>query len=255
MAFSSDFYIHGNSWLHKLDPRVKLLMTGAMMITAFGMSTLLPVMVMLALIHLLLLSARIPKSKFIWVWKMMLPVTIMIALLWPFFYHEGTSLFEFGIIRLTVGGIIQGAAMALRICILAFACFILLFSTDQAKIVRALVKLGVPYRAGLLLAITLRYIPTFFGIITMVTDAQKARGLNLDMGSPVKKLKAYMPILTAVLITGLKAGDSLSNALETRAFSASVKHRTYYRDIAMRPADYVAVCGIVLATIVTLWAL
>ncbi|GHU99472.1 cobalt ABC transporter permease [Spirochaetia bacterium] len=254
MAFSSDFYIHGASWLHRLDPRVKLLMTGALMITAFRMSTLLPVIVLLAFIHLLLLSARIPKSKFIWVWKMMLPITIMIGILWPFFYHEGTPLFEFGIIRITVGGILRGAAMALRICILAFACFILLFSTDQAKIVRALVKLGVPYRVGLMLAITLRYIPTFFGIITMVTDAQKARGLNLDTGSPVKKLKAYMPILAAVLITGLKTSDSLSNALETRAFSASVKHRTYYRDIAMRPADYVLMCGIVLSTVVILRA-
>jgi energy-coupling factor transport system permease protein len=253
MAFSSDFYIRDNSWLHRLDPRVKLLLTVALMVVAFRINTLFPAAALLIGIHLMLLSARIPRAKFVWVWTLLLPVTIMIIILWPLFTQDGRVLFTFGIIKITAGAIIQGAAMSLRICTMGFACFVLLFSTDQARIVRALVKLGVPYRLGLMLAIALRYLPTFFGIITMVTEAQKARGLNLDEGPLFKKLKAYMPILVAVLISGLKTSDNLSNALETRAFSSSVKKRTYYTDIAMRPMDYTVLVLIIAAAGLSLW--
>jgi energy-coupling factor transport system permease protein len=246
MAFSSDFYIRRDSWLHRLDPRVKLVLTVALMAIAFKINTLFPALLMLGGIHLLLISARIPRTKFQWVWTLLLPVTIMILILWPLFNREGRVLFSFGILRITLDALLEGAAMSLRICIMGFACFVLLFSTDQAKIVRALVKLGIPYRIGLMLAIALRYLPTFFGIITMVTEAQKSRGLDLDRGPLIKKLKAYMPILVAVLISGIKTSDNLSNALETRAFSASVKKRTYYSDIAMRPVDFVFL-GITLA--------
>jgi len=248
MAFNSDFYIAGNSWLHRLDPRVKLLMTVSMMLIGLKMHSLFPVITGLLFIHVLLLTAKIPKAKFVWVWKMLFPVTVMIVILWPFFYKDGVTLIGFGPVAITTGGLIQGVAMALRICILGFACFVLLFATDQAKIVRGLVKMGVPYRVGLMLAITLRYIPTFFGIIEMVTDAQKVRALNIEEGSLIKKLRAYMPILVAVLITGLKTSDNLSNALETRAFSSSVKQRTYYTDIKMRKPDYILLILIPLAT-------
>lgn len=246
MAFSGDFYIRRDSWLHRLDPRVKLVLTVALMAIAFRINTLFPALLMLAGIHLLLISARIPRTKFRWVWTLLLPVTLMILILWPLFNREGRVLFSFGILRITLDALIEGAAMSLRICIMGFACFVLLFSTDQAKIVRALVKLGIPYRIGFMLALTLRYLPAFFGIITMVTEAQKSRGLDLDRGPLIRKLKAYMPILVAVLISGIRASDNLANALEPRAFSASVKNRTYYRDIAMRPVDFVFL-GITLA--------
>ena len=139
----------------------------------------------------------------------------------------------------------DGVAMACRICFLGFACFLLLFATDQAKIVRGIVKLGVPYKCGLTLAIALRYLPTFFGIFNMVSDAQKARGLETH-GKFSAKLKSYMPILIAVLITGLRTSDNISNALETRAFGASVKDRTYFSDIKMGAADAISVVLIVL---------
>jgi energy-coupling factor transport system permease protein len=255
MAFSSDFYIRENSWLHRLDPRVKLFLTVALMVIGFRMDTLFPAAGLLVGIHLMLLTARIPRNKFIWVWKLLLPVTVMIIVLWPLFNREGMPLFRIGFLEITLGALVQGIAMSLRICILGFACFVLLFSTDQARIVRALVKLGVPYRLGLMLAIALRYLPTFFGILTMVTEAQKARGLNLDEGPLIKKLKAYMPILVAVLISGLKTSDNLSNALETRAFSASVKRRTYYTDIRMRALDYVLVFVIAAGSALIFWLL
>jgi energy-coupling factor transport system permease protein len=254
MAFSSDFYVSGNSWLHRMDPRVKLFMTAVMMLAALRMNTFFPVITMLALIHVLFLSAGIPKVKFAQVWKMMLPVMVMIFLMWPFFYREGVSLVKFWVVDITLGGLFQGITMALRICVLGFACFSLLFTTGEARIIRGLVKLGVPYKLGLMLAIALRYLPTFFGIIGMVTDAQKARGLELDKGPLFKRLKAYIPILVAVLITAFKTSDNLSNALEARGFGAQVFRRTYYCDIRMRTVDYVAAALILGAGVLSFWS-
>jgi energy-coupling factor transport system permease protein len=249
MDCSDDFYTRRDSALHRLDPRVKLSLSAALLVVAFRIDAPLPAVLTLAGIHLLLMSAGIPRVKILRVWGQLLPVCVMVAVLWPLFNREGRALFSFGLLRITVEALVEGIVMGLRIAVMGFACYVLLFSTDQAKIVRALVKLGIPYRAGLMLAIALRYIPAFFAVIAMVTEAQKARGLNLDEGPLLKRLKVRIPILAAVLIYGIKTSDSLSNALEARAFSAPVKKRTCYSDIAMRPADFVVLALILAAAV------
>jgi energy-coupling factor transport system permease protein len=250
-----DFYIKEDTWLHRFDPRVKIILTVVLMFVVLSLKSLLPIVIILSAIHAALISAKIPINRFQWVWKMMLPVTIMIIVLWPFFYHSGKELVHFGILNITSGGLLEGTAMALRICALGFACFILLFTTDQNQIVRGLVKMGLPYTIGLTFAITLRYLPTFFGIIGMVIDAQKARGLDLNTGGPIRRMKSYMPVLVAVLITGLKTSENLSNALETRAFSVSVKKRTYFNDIRFRAADGVATVCIIGAAVLRIYTM
>ena len=183
---------------------------------------------------------------------MMLPVNIMIILLWPVFSSEGTNiLFSIGTFSVTRESLLHGVAMATRITILGFACFVLLLTTDQTTIVLGLVKMGVPYEWGLTFAVALRYLPTFYNIINMVTDAQKTRGLDLEKGSFFIRLKAYMPIIVSVIITALKASSNLSNALETRAFGISSRQRTYLHELRMNIADYTAL-GIMVVTIAVL---
>lgn len=238
---SLDFFVKTDSWLHRLDPRVKLVLAVVLMVAAMLVRDFWLNLFLLVGMLLMLASAHIPANRFQWVFKLTIPVTIMIVILWPFFYHSGPCYFYVGPLPITLGGIIDGIAMAFRIISLCFACCSLLFATDQAKIVRACVKLGMPYKYGLTLAIALRYLPVFFGIITMVTEAQNARGLDIPKKNVMKKLKSYMPILTAMLIAGLRNSDNMSNALETRAFGASVENRTYYSDFSMHSRDWIAI--------------
>jgi energy-coupling factor transport system permease protein len=255
MGFSYDFYINRKSWMHEIDPRAKLLLSASLMVVCLCVENLWFIAALLIGIHLMLASARVPIDRFAWVWRMMLPVMIMIVALWPIFYREGsTVLLELGFLRVTLESILMGLAMALRISALGFACFILLFTTDQARIVRGLVKLGVPYSVGLTLAIALRYLPTFYGIINMVIDAQKARALDLKKGGIVARLRSYMPILVAVIITGLRTSDNLSHALETRAFGAGGKNRTYLHDLKMTRFDFAFSAGIAVVTMLILLA-
>jgi len=255
MSFSYDFYINRKSWMHDIDPRAKLLLSAALMVIALCIENLWIIAAILVGIHLMLVSAHVPIDRFAWVWKMMTPVMIMIVLLWPLFYRTGsTVLIEAGFIRVTLESVLTGLTMALRISALGFACFILLFTTDQARIIRGLVKMGVPYNVGLTLAIALRYLPTFYGIINMVIDAQRARGLDLKKGGLIARLTSYMPILVAVIITGLRTSDNLAHALETRAFGAGEGKRTYLHDLKMSGFDIAFSAAVAVFTAVVLVA-
>jgi energy-coupling factor transport system permease protein len=239
MSFSFDLYVPRESWLHRLDPRVKIIFLPLAMIMILAVINIYLVLTMLALTHILLLSAKIPVNKIKWVWKMMLPITILIPLLWPLFYQDpgGTVLLQFWRIHITFEAFIQGIAMAFRINALCFACFIIMFTTDQASMVRGMVKMGLPFNWGLILAIALRYVPTFYGIINMVMEAQQARGLNLKQGGFLKRVRSYMPIFVAAIITGLRTSDNLAMSLETRAFGVNPRQRTYYRELKFVGTD------------------
>jgi energy-coupling factor transport system permease protein len=121
---------------------------------------------------------------------------------------------------------------------LAFAFLVLLFSTDQARLVRGLVKLGLPYEWGLTLAIALRYLPTLYGIYTTVSEAQQARGWVIGEGRFVQRIKSYLPILVAIIVTSLRLADNLSLALAARGFQSGDK-RTHLRELKLGPADKV----------------
>lgn len=255
MSFSFDLYIEKKSWLHKLDPRAKLLFAFALIVVALSFQNLWMIIACLLGLHVMLLSGRVPWSRIAWVWKMMLPITILIPVMWPLFYHEGSVvLLQFWHIKVTTYSLLMGIAMALRINVLGLACFAVLFTTDQARIVRAIVKLGIPFEWGLILAIALRYLPTFYGIMNMIREAQQARGLDLSRGSFSRRLKSYLPILVAVVITALRTSDNLSHALETRAFGAKTGPRTYFRDLNPRPGDLVFSIGVVVVTAGILFA-
>jgi len=159
---SFDFYVKADSWLHRLDPRVKLVLALVLMVAAMIVRDFWLNLFLLVGMILMLASAKIPKNRFVWVLKLTVPVTIMIIILWPFFYHSGYVFFHIGPLPITFGGLMDGVAMAFRIISLCFACCSLLFATDQSKIVRACVKMGMPYKYGLTLAIALRYLPVIF---------------------------------------------------------------------------------------------
>ncbi|HID87244.1 MAG TPA: energy-coupling factor transporter transmembrane protein EcfT [Anaerolineae bacterium] len=243
MSSSFDLYVARRSWLHDLDPRTKLAFMLLSLIFLLSVGNLLIMIGFLVASHLILLSAHIPWSRIRWIWERMLPLTVLILILWPLFYQEGGEvLLELWRVRVTAFSLVEGAAMALRVDALAFACFILLLSTSQSELVRGLVKGGLPFSWGLTLAIALRYLPTLYGIYTTVSEAQQARGWAIGRGDLVKRLRSYMPVLVAVIITALRMTDNLSMALAARAFGAR-RDRTYLKEVRFRTVDGVLLAG------------
>jgi len=239
MSFTFDLYVDRPSWLHRLDPRTKLafVVFSSILLLSFGHPFVSAAF--LLGIHAILWSGQVPASRLRWAWQRMWPITVLILLLWPIFYPQGNEvLWQVWRIRITTQGLWQGLSTALRVDALAFAFLVLLFSTDQARLVRGLVKLGLPYEWGLTLAIALRYLPTLYGIYVTVSEAQQARGWVIGEGGFVRRVKSYLPILVAVIVTALRLADNLSLALAARGFQAGAE-RTHLRELKLGPADKV----------------
>jgi energy-coupling factor transport system permease protein len=246
MSFSADIYVERDSWLHRMDPRIKVLYVTLGIVAILLFKSVFVILLALILTQLLILSARVPKDNLVWVWRRMIPINILIPVLFVLFYPEGPAMLEFWIIKITPLAFIRGLALALRLDAIAFLVFSWMFTTDQTRIVRSFVKLGLPYNGGLVIAISLRYIPTFYGTYTTIAEAQQARGLDLRRGNLLQRLRQYMPILVAMIISALRTADKLAKALESRALGFAGAKRTCYRDIAFRPVDYVYL-GLILA--------
>lgn len=237
VAVVADLYVPGESWAHRLDPRVKLLFVACFIVLVLVFDNLFFMLGALFLVHLLHFSARVPAAKLLFIWKTLLPVALLMALLWTLFYPRGDPVVAFWIVEITVLALAQGAALGLRILVMAFAVFAWLYTTDQASLVRSLVKLGMPYEWGLVLALALRYIPTFQKSYVLISDAQAARGLELR-GTGFSRVKHMMPIFVAMIVTSLRASEQLARAIEARALGAPGVRRSVLRDIRFRPADY-----------------
>jgi len=205
--------------LHRLDPRTKLTFVVVSFTLCFLSSQVIPLAGYLAGVHLLLWAAAIPSDRIRWLWRQMAPVTVLIVVLWPLFYPAGQPLlWSVWRIRITLPSLMQGLAAALRVDALAFGVFVLLVSTDQARLVQGLVRLGMPFDWGLMLAIALRYLPLLYGVYGTITDAQRSRGWTAEQGPLLARLRAYVPTLVALIIAALRLSDSLTLALAARGF-------------------------------------
>ena len=254
MSFSADLYVERDSWLHRMDPRIKVVYVTLGIVSILLFKNVFVTLLTLILTHLLILSARVPKDNILWVWKRMIPINILIPVLFVIFYPEGPVSVQLLFLEITPLALVRGLTLVLRLDAIAFLVFSWMFTTDQAKIVRSFVKLGLPYNGGLVIALSLRYIPTFYGLYGTVSEAQQARALDLGKGSLIQRLRQYLPILVAMIISALRTADKLGQALESRALGYSGARRTTYRDIALRPVDYLYLIIILIVFVAVLLA-
>lgn len=247
MSLPGSLFVPADSWLHALDPRVKLAFATLATLALLSVAHLGVFLGCLVLCHFMLLSAHVPPVRLVWAWRAMAPITLMILLLWPFFAPaEGTSAYHLGPLVVSWGSILQGVAAALRVNALAFAFLVWLFTTDQDALVLGFHHLGLPYTWGMALAITLRHIPTMYTTLERVLDAQRARGLVTAHRNPLRAARAYLPALVPVLIQALRTADTLARALEARAFNAPNRRRTSRRQLHFGARDALALLAMVL---------
>ncbi len=250
-ASALEFYVAGHSWLHRLDPRVKLASIVLASVVLFFWINLPLLVLALVGIHVVLLTAGYPWERLVAAWRAIALLLVLIVVVWPLFDHSGDTLFRLGPVEVTSHGVLRGVANALRIAGINFLFVLWIGTTDARDLVRGFVRLGLPYRWGMALTIALRFIPTFAGTWATITDAQQARGLVLH-GWWLRRARQMLPILVAALVSALRASEQLAMTLESRGFGAS-RHRTVLRDIRMRPADWLALSVTLASAAVLLW--
>jgi len=249
-----DLYTAGDTFLHRMDPRVKMLAVLLFSLLAFVLSELIHLVALLAFIFLLLVLVRASVSRTMFALKFVLRFMALIMVMWPLFDPSGTPvLAELGPVKVTVPGIVHGLTAAARVGCLATVWYILIFTTAQRDLVRALVKMGVRFDIGLTLAISLRFFPAFSFLIDSVMDAQRARGMDFAKGNILTRSKNYVAVLAPAVVTALRMTDTISLALQSRAYGARAD-RTYLRDLRMRWSDYVAASVVMIIFAVPVFA-
>jgi energy-coupling factor transport system permease protein len=249
-----DLYVHANGWLQRLDPRTKiaLVLCGAVLFVVIDAMAML--LALLAVIHLLLLTSKVPPRQIGWVWRQLLRVIVVIVLVYPLFARvPGPVLFSFGPITVTRTGVMAGLATAIKVVGMSLLFFVILFTTRQNELVRGLVRLGLPFEWGLTLSIALRYIPSFSHTITQIQEAQAARGWQVERGDIAGRLRGVVPVLVALIISVLRTSDTLGMALAVRGVGSN-QPRTVWREICFTRLDWVVLSVIAMVFGLLLYA-
>jgi len=237
MSVLFDTYVPGNSFLHKLDPRVKLWGTVFSLMLVFWLPGLVLQGLLLISFHLVLLLAGVPGRQLLTLWRQMALILILILVLQSFFHPYGYELFAVGPLRLTLGGITDAARLSIRAIGFAFAIAAVLFTTEHHILVLALVRLGLPYTWGLTISLALRFLPAIQSMFHAIRDAQASRGW-VASGGIFKRFREYFPVLIAVIVGTLRMSDQLTLALAARGLDTAGQ-RTRWRDLHMQPSDWI----------------
>jgi energy-coupling factor transporter transmembrane protein EcfT len=252
MTARYDLFAPGDSWLHRLDPRVKLILSALAALLVLLWSSLSLLLTALVVSHVLLALARYPRELIAGVWRALAPLLTLIVLLWPVFDRRGEILvLVLGPLALTGEAFLRGLATASRIAALSFTLLLWLGTTDQRALVRSLVQLGVPFSLGMAMTIGLRFIPTVASMFQTVSEAFQARGLDLPPRG-LRRLRAMPPILIAALVTALRMSEQLGWTLAARGVGAPVR-RTTLRDLAMQPVDWLILAAGLATGLSLLW--
>jgi energy-coupling factor transport system permease protein len=114
---------------------------------------------------------------------------------------------------------------------------ILISTTRNEELVLGMIRMGVPYRVGFAISTSLRLVPTIASSTVTISQAQRSRGLDLDSGGPITRLRKFLPLLVPVFISTIRNTNIFAMALESKGFGAR-EVRTYYLRLKMKTVDY-----------------
>jgi energy-coupling factor transport system permease protein len=166
------------------------------------------------------------------IWFILVMVGVMTVILWSIFASGETPLFWF----VEREAMLYGIGIALRIDITIIAGMIFLSTTRNEEIATGLVKLGIPYRFAFAISTALRLVPTIAATGSTIGQAQRSRGLDLESGNIIQRIKKNTPLLIPVFVSTIRSTNVFSMALESKGFGASPE-RTYFLRLAMERRD------------------
>ena len=247
-------FFPGNSFLHRLDPRMKLLGLICYLVALFLANWFVTYGVMLALLVLGCAVAHIRPKTLLGGLKPVIVLLVFTGVL-NMFYTPGTPLVSFWIFTITYEGILHAFFMVVRIMMLICATFLLTYTTSPLALTDALESLLSPlnlirvpvHELAMIMSIALRFIPTLIEETDKIMSAQRARGADFDSGGLIRKAKALLPLLVPLFISALRRAEELATAMECRCYCGG-QGRTRLRELRLRPSDWVfLVCMVVLA--------
>lgn len=241
-------YVPADSPIHRLDPRTKILCGLALMVSVFFIHT--PAQLAFGwLVALALVAAsKVPVGK---VLISLRPIILMLTLLSVcnlLLVTTGEVLVVLGPLRITTDGLWAAVNYSLRLVVAVIAATLILLTTTPTQLTDAfdallapLSRIGLPgHEVAMVFSLMLRFIPTIADEASAILDAQTARGGALAEGSPLKRMRAVVPVIVALLASSLRHANGLSRALDARCYEGGAA-RSHWHPLALHPRDGVAV--------------
>lgn len=237
-------YFPGETSVHKLDPRTKLVLVIVYIVALFlakgAASYALVAACLLAVIGISKIHLKVIVKSL----KPLLLIIVLTALL-NLFYGSGEPLVQFWIFKITKEGIENAVFMVLRIALLVAGTFMLTYTTSPIaltdgleSLLGPLKKLGAPvHELAMMMCIALRFIPTLIEETDKIMSAQKARGADFESGNLLSRAKALIPILVPLFISAFRRADELATAMECRCYHGG-EGRTKLHVLRYETRDY-----------------
>lgn len=240
-------YFPGESIVHRTDPRVKICLITAFIISLFLGAGPLSYGIIIAYLGLVIGISRIPPKMVLRGLRPILFIIIFTAIL-NLFYTPGNALWSWGILTITYEGIRVAVLMVLRIMLLIIGTSMLTYTTSPIQLTDGLESLLAPlkklhapvHELAMMMSIALRFIPTLIEETDKIMSAQKARGADFESGSLIRRAQALVPILVPLFISAFRRADELATAMECRLYRGDVG-RTRMRQLRITKVDFLSI--------------
>lgn len=223
-------YYPGSSWIHKLDPRVKIMATILYIVALFVVDDFIGFAIAAAGLASVIIISKVPLS---YILRGLKPVFLIISftLIINMFMIKGEVLVSFWIFEITREGLRTAIFMAIRLILLIIGSSLLTLTTKPISLtdgIEALLspfkKIGLPaHDLAMMMTIALRFIPTLMEETDKIMKAQQARGADFESGNLMSRAKALIPILVPLFISAFRIAHDLAMAMEARCYGCDIK--------------------------------
>ena len=241
-------YYPAESAIHKMDARLKLMITFVFIVTLFLVNTFVGYVFVIACMGLTIRASKVP-FKFMTRGLKSIIVIILFTVVINLFMTQGEHvLLRVGFLRVTMEGVLLAAKMCVRLVLLIIGSSQL---TDAIEyILKPFKRIGVPaHEIAMMMTIALRFIPTLLDETDKIMKAQQARGADFDTGNLIQKAKSLIPILVPLFISAFRRAEELAMAMEARCYHGD-EHRTRMNVMTMKSSDYRAAVMVVAYAVV-----
>lgn len=237
-------YVPGQSVIHKMDPRTKIIGVVLYMIGLFLAKDMQGYILVTIFTCGIVLISGVPLIMLI---KGIKPLWIILVLTLGLhiFMTEGHLLWQWGFLKITQEGLEQGIFMALRLIYLVTITSLLTLTTtpilltDGIERVLKAMFIPVAHELAMMMTIALRFIPTLIEETEKIMKAQMARGADFDSGGILARAKSLIPLLVPLFLSAFRRADELAMAMEARCYRGG-ENRTRMKQLKMNTRDYVA---------------
>jgi len=240
-------FFPGNSVIHKLDPRTKILLSIIFIVCVFLADTPMAFLFLAITTIALVLASKISMGIILKGIKPIIYIMIFTALINVFLTDgESEPLLSFWVIDIYYEGIVRAVFMVLRVIILIVGTSTLLtYTTSPISLTDGIESLLSPLKLihvpvhvfAMIMTIALRFIPTLVEETDKIMNAQKSRGADFTSGGLIKRAKALIPILIPLLVSSFKRAEELATAMECRCYRGD-KNRTKLVKLELKGRDY-----------------